>query len=69
MVNVTCKLVWIRELLIELGFAPMYPMRLYTNNQVVHIAENLVFHKHTKHVEMNYHLVKIVQTEHVSSGH
>jgi len=51
-------------------------MRLYCNNQVVvHITENSIFHKHTKHIEMNYHFVcqkikeKIVQAQHVSSYH
>lgn len=31
---------------------------IYTNKVVIVIASNLVFHKHTKHVEVNRHLVK-----------
>jgi len=62
--------------LTELDFAPNYPMRLYCDNPaVVHIAENLIFHKHTKHIEVIYYLVcqkreeKIIQAQHVSSSH
>ena len=40
MVNVTCEIVWVRDLLTKLDFAPKCPMRLYYDNQVViHIAE------------------------------
>jgi len=35
-VNVTCELVWVTDLLTELGFAPECPMGLYYDNQ----AEN-----------------------------
>jgi len=38
--NITCELVWIRYLLTGFRFAPEGPMRLYYDNQVVHIAEN-----------------------------
>ena len=56
MENVTCELVWIRELLTELGFAPKCPMRLYCDNEVaIHIAKNLVFYEHTKHIEVDCH--------------
>jgi len=74
--NVTCKLFWVRDLLIELGFAPECSMMLYYDNQAtIHIAENSVFHKRTKHVEVDCHLVsqkvedKIIQAPHISSNH
>ena len=57
MANVTCELVWIKDLLTELDFAPLCPMILYCDNQIIHIAENPVFHESTKHIEVNYHLV------------
>ena len=51
-------------------------MRLYGDNKVViHIVENVVFHKRTKHIELDYYILhkkleeKIVVTKHVSSGH
>jgi len=74
MTNVTCELVWVRDLLTELHFAPEYPMRLYCDNRV-HIAENSVFHECIKHIEVDCHLerqkikAKIVQTRDVSSDH
>ena len=45
MMNIICELVWIRDLLIVLGFALECFMRLYYDNRVaVLIAENSVFH-------------------------
>jgi len=51
-------------------------MRLYRDNQVAaHIAKNSVFYKHTKYIEVDYHLVcqkieeNIVQARHISSSH
>ena len=58
MVNVTCEIVWVRDLLNELSFTPECPMRSYYNNQTaIHIAKNLVFHKCTKYIKVNCHLV------------
>jgi len=40
MTNVTCELVWVRDLLSERDFPPECPMRLYCDNQVaVHIVK------------------------------
>jgi len=75
MANVTCKLIWVKNLLNKLGFISEYPMRLYCDNHAtIHIAENLVLHVRTKHIEMDCHLVrqkteKIVQARHISSDH
>ena len=76
MTNVTYELVWIRDMFTRLDLAPEYLMRLYCINQtVVHIAKNLVFYKHTKHIKVDCHLVcqkieeKIVQPRHASSNH
>ena len=76
MTNVTCELVWVRDLLIELDFAPECPIRLYCDNQVaLYIPENSIVHECTKHIEVDYHLVnqkikkKIIQARHISSEH
>jgi len=59
MENVTCELVWVKDLLTEIGFAPEYPIKLYCDNQaVINITENSVFHERTKHIEVDCHLVR-----------
>jgi len=51
-------------------------MRLYGDNKAaIHIAENVMFHKRTKHIEVDYHTVrkkleeKIIVAKHVTSGY
>ena len=39
--NVILELIWIRDLLTQIGFPPKRPMRLYGDNKrAIHIAEN-----------------------------
>jgi len=76
MANVTLEMIWIKDLLTEVGLSPEGPMNLYGDNQAaIHIAENPVFHERTKHIEVDCHIVrrkivdKIINTRHVSTGH
>jgi len=76
MANMTCELVWIRNLFTVLGLTPECPIRLYCDNHAaIHIVENPVFHKCTKHIKVDCHVArqkiekKIVKAQHVSSGH
>lgn len=55
----TTELVWLKQLLGELGFPINVPMCLWCDNQVaVHIATRPVFHEHTKHIEIDRHYVR-----------
>lgn len=70
----SCELTWPHFLLSGLGICHNEPMTLYSDNKdALYIAANPVFHEHTKHVELDYHLVheKIQQglthTTHVST--
>ena len=75
MASVTSELVWIKQLLQELKFCEIQPMKLYCDNQAaIHIASNPVFHERTKHIEIDCHFVreklmsKEISTEFVSSS-
>ncbi|GAV77907.1 LOW QUALITY PROTEIN: hypothetical protein CFOL_v3_21375, partial [Cephalotus follicularis] len=57
--NVTYKLIWIRQLLSELGFGDPSPMQLWCDNQAaIHIDSNPIFHERTKHIEVDCHFVR-----------
>ncbi|KAL3749975.1 hypothetical protein ACJRO7_011017 [Eucalyptus globulus] len=59
MAQVTCELVWIRQLLTKLGFKDLVPMTLWCDNKAaVHIASNPVFHERTKHIEVDCHFIR-----------
>ena len=55
--NATSETIWIRSLLHELGIC-VSSVRLYYDTQVaLHIANNLVFHERTKHIEVDCHFI------------
>ena len=59
MVDVTRELVWIQDILIDMGSVPKTPMRLYCDNRsAIYIAQNPVFHERMKHIEVDYHVVR-----------
>ncbi|CAN6713208.1 unnamed protein product [Malus baccata var. baccata] len=52
--STACELIWLKSLLSSLGFSSTQPMYLHYDNQVVmHMASNSVFHKRTKHNEVD----------------
>ncbi|CAL8150805.1 unnamed protein product [Prunus armeniaca] len=54
-----CELLWLRKLLIELGYKPTSTMNLFCDNKAaIAIAQNPVQHDRTKHVEVDRHFIK-----------
>ena len=54
-----CKIMWIRQLLMEVGIETSVPAKLCCDNQAtMHIASNPVFHERTKHIEIYCHFVR-----------
>ena len=54
----TCKAVWLRRLLGDLGFSQQTSSLVFCDNQsCLAIAHNPIFHACTKHIEVQYHFV------------
>ncbi|GKC27066.1 ribonuclease H-like domain-containing protein, partial [Tanacetum coccineum] len=63
--STTCEVLWIVNLLKDLGAEGMLPVSLYYDStSAIQIAANPVFHEKTKHFEIDVHLVR----EKVASG-
>nr|GEX75864.1 uncharacterized mitochondrial protein AtMg00810-like [Tanacetum cinerariifolium] len=59
MTQTTCELVWLRNLLGEIGFPQSKPMKMWCDNQAaIYVATNPVFHKRTKHIEVDCHFTR-----------
>lgn len=59
MAHGVCELLWIRNLLRDLGFKPKRAMQLHCDNKAsIDIAHNPVQHDRTKHVEVDRHFIK-----------
>lgn len=58
MATTACELKWVFALLKDLQISYPQPALLFCNNQAaLHISANLVFHKRTKHIEIDCHIV------------
>lgn len=54
-----CELLWLRNLLRDLGYKPKVAMNLHCDNQAaIKIANNPVQHDRMKHVEIDRHFIK-----------
>ena len=74
-VQSVCEIMWLHQLLVEVGTKTLVPAKLWCDNQVaLHIASNLVFHKRTKHIEIDCHFVRekiqlgLISTGYVKTG-
>lgn len=75
MAQAICEVLWVCQLLEEVGFKNLSPAKLWSDNQAaIYIASNLVFHERTKHIEIDCRFVrekiqrKIISTRHVKTG-
>ena len=58
MAQSVCKIMRIRQLLMEVSMETSVPAKLWCDNQTaMHIASNLIFHERTKHIEIDCHFV------------
>ena len=54
MANGLCELLWLRNLLTEVGFPPRFAMNLFCDNKAaIDISHNPIQHDRTKHVEVD----------------
>ena len=59
MAAVTSELIWIHSLLASLRVFVKLPIRLFYDNQAaLHIAKNPIFHKRTKHIDIDCHFIR-----------
>jgi len=64
MANATCELIWLKQLLEELKFCEVSPMKFVCDNQAaLHIVSNLVFHERTKYIEIDCRFIREKQIE------
>lgn len=53
-----CELLWVKNVLGDLGINYKRPMNLHRDNKAaVEIAHNPIQHDHTKHVEIDHHFI------------
>ena len=66
-----CEVFWLKRMLKDLGVPIKGSILLYCDNMTsVHLARNLVFHKRTKHTEVQYHFIRErVQTGDIDLQH
>lgn len=62
------EIVWLRGLLVELGFFQSNPTPLHADNtSAIQIAANPVFHERTKHIEVDCHYIRETLDTHIIS--
>ncbi|KAL2230862.1 UNVERIFIED_CONTAM: Copia protein [Sesamum indicum] len=59
MASTICELLWLSFVLRDLGIPVNPPISFWCDNKAtLHITTNPMFHKHTKHLDIDYHLVR-----------
>jgi hypothetical protein len=56
---VACEVVWLQKLLSDLGQLVDAPIVIYCDNiNSILLANNLIYHARTKHIEVHYHFIR-----------
>ncbi|KAL0286146.1 UNVERIFIED_CONTAM: Retrovirus-related Pol polyprotein from transposon RE2 [Sesamum angustifolium] len=59
MAHITSEILWLKNLLKELGFMYDDPVPMHCDNQAtIHISNNPIFHERTKHIDVDCHFVR-----------
>ena len=59
MTQSVCEIMWLHQLLMEVGIKTVVPTKLWCDNQVaLRIASNPVCHERTKHIVIDCHFVR-----------
>ena len=54
-----CELLWLKRLLMEIGFGPSMEMNLFCDDKAtIDISQNPIHHDRTKHMEVDSHFIK-----------
>ena len=76
MATVTSEIVWLISLLKTFGLEHNQAASLYCDSRAsLYIAANLVYHEHTKHIEVDFHFIRekiqagTIKTFHITSRH
>lgn len=57
MAHAACELMWLKNLLTEIGIKVQMPMEILSKNQAaIHISSETVFHERTKHISVEFDL-------------
>jgi hypothetical protein len=56
---ITCEVVWLKKLLLDLGQSMDAPVVIYCDNvNNILLANNPVYHARSKHIEVHYHFIR-----------
>ncbi|KAK4386150.1 Retrovirus-related Pol polyprotein from transposon RE2 [Sesamum angolense] len=76
MASTVCELLWISYILGDFEITVVSPIPFHCDNKAaIHITENPVFHEHTKHLDIDCHIVRdrfksgFIVPQHVSTQH